>query len=92
MGRCAAAGNPPASSLRGLLLDADLMLLKILPKLSEAAASRKQGPRVAGMRPSAITVSRRYDAFVRFAVIIGGDGMSSEYLLGYRSQGVSYGY
>jgi hypothetical protein len=49
-GRCAATGNPPASSLRGLLLDADTMLLKILPKPSEAAASSEQGPRATGMR------------------------------------------
>jgi hypothetical protein len=38
--------------------------------------SRKQEPRAAGMRPSAIAVSRRHDAFGNFTAIMRGDGMS----------------
>ena len=38
--------------------------------------SRKQGPRAAGMRPSAIAVSRRHGAFGNFTAIMRGDGMS----------------
>jgi len=38
--------------------------------------SRKQGPRIAGMRPSAIAAGRRHDAFENFAAIMGRDGMN----------------
>ncbi len=38
--------------------------------------SRKQGPRTAGMRPSAIAVGRRYDTLGNFTAIMRGDGMS----------------
>jgi hypothetical protein len=63
MGVAARAGSR-GPALRGcdrprVLLDADTMLLKILPKLSEAAASRKQEPRAAGMRSPVHVVSVR---------------------------------
>ena len=38
--------------------------------------SRKQGPRAAGMRPSAIAASRRCDVPENFPVFMRGDGMS----------------
>jgi hypothetical protein len=40
--------------------------------------SRKQGPRTAGMRPSAIAASRRCDVPENFPVVMRGDDMLSE--------------
>jgi hypothetical protein len=40
--------------------------------------SRKQGPRAAGMRPSAIAASRRCDVPDNFPVVMKGDSMRSE--------------
>jgi len=40
--------------------------------------SRKQGPRAAGMRPSAIAAGRRYDVPENFPVFMRGGNMHSE--------------
>jgi len=40
--------------------------------------SREQGPRAAGMRPSAIAASRRCDVPENFPVVMRGDDMRSE--------------
>jgi|GEM_PF-2104768 len=57
--------------------------------------SRKQGPRIAGMRPSAIAAGRRHDAFENFAAIMGRDGMSRKQgpqaCLGMRSPAIAAG-
>jgi len=53
--------------------------------------SMKQGPRSAGMRPSAIAFSRRHDAFGNFTAIMRGEGMCSWCLPGFSLQGVNHG-